>query len=111
MRENYTIRHYHTLAIIHDDRQVFKAVHKPLAELAEVCGISGATDAEKADNFITWIEETNRKMGLPNSFDAIQEKDIDQMITWARKEAHPLYPLPVIWSREELRQLIESIRG
>lgn len=109
----YGIAHGLAMAVIlpHVMRAFGAAVHKPLAELAEVCEISGATDAEKADNFITWIEETNRKMGLPNSFDAIQKKDIDQMITWARKEAHPLYPLPVIWSREELRQLIESIRG
>ena len=40
----------------------------------------------------------------------ILDKDIDRMITWARKEANPLYPVPVIWSREDFRRVIESIR-
>ena len=62
------------------------------------------------DAFIAWIEETNKKMGLPDGFDVIQDKDIDQMITWAKKEANPLYPVPVVWARKDFRRLIESIR-
>ena len=92
-------------------REFGSAVHKRLAELADVCGIDGANDAEKADQFISWIEETNRKMGIPNSFDMIKEEDIDQMITWARKETNPLYPVPVIWSREDFRSFILKIRS
>ena len=86
------------------------AAHKRLAELADVCGIGGANDAEKAGAFIRWIEEANKKMGLPDSFDVIREEDIPQMIAWARKEANPLYPVPVVWSREEFRRFIESLR-
>ena len=86
------------------------AAHKRLAELADVCGIEGATKAEKANAFIRWIEETNAKMGLPDKFDVVQDKDIDQMITWAKKEANPLYPVPVVWGRKDFRRLIESIR-
>ena len=40
----------------------------------------------------------------------IREEDMEQMITWAKKEANPLYPVPVVWGREELRQVIESVR-
>ena len=86
------------------------AVHKKLAQLAEVCGMDGADEQEKAENFIRWIEETNREMGLPEGFDMIQEADIPQMIAWARKEANPLYPVPVIWSEEEFESLIRSVR-
>ena len=86
-------------------------VHKRLAELADVCGITGADDAEKAEAFIRWVEETNRKMGLPDKFDMIQDQDIDQMIAWAKKEANPLYPVPVIWADEDFRKLIESVRA
>lgn len=49
-------------------------------------------------------------MGLPDGFDVIQDKDIDQMITWARKEANPLCLVPVVWGRKDFRRLIESIR-
>ena len=49
-------------------------------------------------------------MGLPDKFDVVKDEDIDQMITWAKKEANPLYPVPVIWIRKDFRRLIESIR-
>jgi hypothetical protein len=32
------------------------------------------------------------------------------MIAWAKKEANPLYPVPVIWGDQDFRQLIASIR-
>ena len=92
-------------------REFGPTVHKRLAELADACGIQGANDAEKADKFLSWIEETNRKMGIPHSFDMIKEEDIDQMITWARKETNPLYPVPVIWSRDDFRSFILKIRS
>ena len=91
-------------------RQFGASAHKPLAELADVCGIQGANEAEKANAFLHWIEETNAKMGLPDGFDMVQEEDIPQMITWARREANPLYPVPVVWSRADFSRLINSIR-
>ena len=91
-------------------REFGEAAYKRLAELADVCGIDGANEAEKANAFIRWIEETNAKMGIPNKFDTIKEEDIDQIITWAKKEANPLYPVPVVWDRKDFRRFIESIR-
>jgi len=109
----YGVAHGLAMAVLlpHVMRAFGEPAHKRLAELADVCGIKGASDKEKANAFICWIEETNRKMGLPNRFDMIQEKDISQMIDWASKEANPLYPVPVIWSREDFRALIETIRS
>lgn len=108
----YGVAHGLAMSVLlpHVMRQYGPAAHKPLAELAEVCGIPGASHAQKALGFISWIEATNAKMGLPNKFDVIEDKDIEQMITWARKEANPLYPVPVVWSRRDFRQLIEKIR-
>ena len=94
----------------HVMREFGASAHKRLAELADECGIAGANEAEKANAFIRWIEETNAKMGLPDKFDVVQDQDIDQMITWARREANPLYPVPVVWARKDFRRLIESIR-
>ena len=108
----YNVAHGLAMSVLlpHVMRQFGASAHKRLAELADVCGIGGGNDAEKANAFIRWIEETNAQMGLPNKFDMIQEKDIEQMITWARKEANPLYPVPTVWSREDFRKLIESVR-
>jgi alcohol dehydrogenase class IV len=83
--------------------------HRRLAELADVCGIKGSNDREKAEAFINWIEEANEKMGLPNQFDMIQDKDIKQMIAWASKEANPLYPVPVLMDKEELEYFYRAV--
>ena len=108
----YGVEHGLAMAVLlpHVMRAFGASAHRRLADLADVCGIGGADTAEKANNFICWIEETNAKMGIPCKFDVIQDKDIDQMITWAMKEANPLYPVPVVWARKEFRKLIESIR-
>ena len=108
----YGVAHGLAMAVLlpHVMKKFGAPAHKRLAELADVCGIDGANEAEKANAFIRWIEQTNARMGLPDGFDMVQDKDIDQMITWARKEANPLYPVPVIWARKDFRQLIEAIR-
>ena len=108
----YGVAHGLAMAVLlpHVMREFGASAHKRLAELADVCGITGRNEAEKANAFIRWIEETNQKMGLPDKFDVVQDKDIDQMITWAKKEANPLYPVPVVWARKDFRRLIESIR-
>ena len=108
----YGVAHGLAMAVLlpHVMREFGASAHKRLAELADVCGIDGRNEAEKANNFIKWIEETNKKMGLPDGFDVIKDEDIDQMITWAKKEANPLYPVPVVWARKDFRRLIESIR-
>ncbi|MBQ8161044.1 MAG: iron-containing alcohol dehydrogenase [Clostridia bacterium] len=91
-------------------RQYGEKVFGRLAELADECGIQGRSDAEKAESFISWIEETNRKMQIPRGTDVIQDKDIPQIIAWADKEANPLYPVPVIWGEDDFRTLLETLR-
>ena len=108
----YGVSHGLAMAVLlpHVMRAYGTAAQKRLAELAYVCGIPGNTDAQLAEGFLRWIEQTNAAMGIPKGFDMIRDEDIDQMITWAKKEANPLYPVPVVWGREELRRVIESIR-
>ncbi|MBQ3504479.1 MAG: iron-containing alcohol dehydrogenase [Oscillospiraceae bacterium] len=108
----YGVAHGLAMAVLlpHVMREFGAAAHKRLAELADVCGMEGANEAEKANAFIRWIEETNAKMGLPDGFDVIRDEDIDQMITWAKKEANPLYPVPVVWARKDFRRVIQQIR-
>lgn len=108
----YGVAHGLAMAVLlpHVMRQYGAAAQHRLAELAEACGIEGADDAAKAEGFLSWIEDANRQMGLPEKFDVIREEDIPQMIAWAKKEANPLYPVPVVWTETEFRQLIEQIR-
>lgn len=86
------------------------AVYPHLAELADICGIGGADEKEKAEAFIAWIEEMNEQMGIPKGFDMIREKDIPQIIRWADAEANPLYPVPVVWERKDFDTLIRKLQ-
>lgn len=94
----------------HVMRQFGSAAHERLARLAEVCGMEGANDAEKAEKFICWIEDLKEKMDIPVGLDVIQDKDVPQIIKWAMKEGNPLYPVPVIWKKKDFKKLIDTIR-
>ena len=86
-------------------------VHKKLAYLSESLGIRiDGSQEEKANAFIAEVEAMNERMGIPKSFDFIRDEDIEQMITWAMKEANPVYPVPQVYTREHFRQVIEQIR-
>ena len=109
----YGVPHGKAMAILlpHVMRAFGPAAHKRLAELADACGIAGKDEAEKAVNFIAWIEDMNRKMGIPEKLDMIKDEDVEQIITWAMKEANPLYPTPVLWKRSDFRRFIDSVRA
>lgn len=86
-------------------------VHKKLAHLSAILGLKlDGTQEEKANAFIAEVEAMNERMGIPTGFDFIRDEDIDQMITWAMKEANPVYPVPQVYTREHFRQVIERIR-
>jgi len=76
-----------------------------------IIDIGGANDAEKAENFIRWIEDLKAQMNIPVGVDCIRDEDIPQIIKWAMKEANPLYPVPQIWGEAEFRTLIDTIRA
>ena len=94
----------------HVMRQFGSAAHERLARLAEVCGMTGANDAEKAEKFISWIEELKAKMNIPAGLDVIKDEDVPQIIAWAMKEANPLYPVPVVWDKAVVDKGISTIR-
>lgn len=108
----YGVPHGKAMAILlpHVMRAFGPAVHKRLAELADACGITGSSDAEKAENFIEWIEDMKRKMNIPEKLDMIKDEDTDQIIKWAMREANPLYPTPVLWKYNDLKAFIDSVR-
>ena len=86
------------------------AVYYKLARLADIVGISGKDDAEKAKAFIAEIRRMNRDMNIIDKFDFIEDRDIPQMVQWAMKEANPIYPVPVIWGVDEFTAAIQRLR-
>ncbi len=109
----YNVPHGLAMAVIlpHVLRQFGPAVYNKLADCADVCGINGADAKEKAENFIKRIEDMNREMGLPKGLDMIEDKDIPQITGWAMKEANPLYPVPVIWKKQDFELLVNTVKN
>ena len=98
------------LPIVLDDYG--SVVYEKLATLARVSGLAKEDTSNEvaAKAFISFIKESNKRMNIPTGFDFIKDEDIDQMITWALKEANPLYPVPVIYDRDRYRKVVEKIR-
>lgn len=92
-------------------RMYGKAAHGRLAKLAELCGMTGKNDAELAEAFIRWVEECNRRFGIPEGFREIRPEHIEQMVQWADKESNPLYPVPVVWEKKDFRRLIAQLNS
>jgi len=89
-----------------------KSAHKPLAELADLVGISAASDnaSKKAVKFIETIKKLNESMGIPKRIKGIIESDIPLMAKRALKEANPLYPVPRIMSKEDMLNMYQKIK-
>ena len=86
------------------------AVYPKLARLAEIVGIDGKDDGEKARAFIEAMHRMNSNMNIPSQLDVIKDADIPQMVEWAMKEANPIYPVPVIWDEEQFTKTINRLR-
>ena len=86
--------------------------YKKLAELADAVGIKGDSDEVKAKAFIQAVKDMNASMDIPTKIEGkwtILDKDIPTMVERALKEANPLYPVPVIWGKEELTKIYHEI--
>ena len=85
------------------------AAHRRLARLAELVGLSGDSEADRANAFIDAIFGMNARLGIPTGFTCIREADLPQMAAWAAKEANPTYPVPVIYDRARFIRVIRQV--
>lgn len=89
-----------------------KKAQDKLANLCDICGIEvdspdGMIPAEvRAEAFLKWMEELKRKLDIPEYPDMIRREDVDQIVRWAQKEANPLYPVPEIWDKREMKEFV-----
>lgn len=88
------------------------SAHKPLAKLADIVGITEASDRQevKAKKFIEAVKQLNESMDIPNKVSGIVDKDIPVMVERAFQEANPLYPVPKILNKDDLFTLYNSIK-
>ncbi len=65
---------------------------------------------ENEDDFINWVKNLNKEMGIPSVFTGIiKEEDIRFLAKHAAKEANPLYPVPLELSEKELETIIKEL--
>ncbi|MCR4875353.1 MAG: iron-containing alcohol dehydrogenase [Clostridia bacterium] len=89
-----------------------ESAYKKLAELADVVGIQGADDAEKAQKFIQAIKDLNASMNIPKYIEnTIKDEDIPTLAKRAEAEANPLYPCPKLFDVDEFQRLYYTIQG
>ena len=85
-------------------------ITKKLAYIADIVGIAGHTDQQKAEYFIKKLKEINQALGIPTSLPEIQDTDIHYLATGAEKEGNPTYPTPVTWDVERFEKVIRKIQ-
>ena len=66
---------------------------------------------EGAKIVIQKIEELNKKLNIPNNIDAIKLEDIKELARTAEKEANPLYPVPVLYTAEQLEKIYVQVKN
>lgn len=81
-------------------------IYPQLAKLADIVGITGSSDAEKAQAFIAAIKKFNADMNIPSTFDFIKEEDLPTLIGRALKEGNPGYPVPRIMDYNDMESVI-----
>lgn len=81
------------------------AIYPRAKDIAVAMGIADTnTPAEAAATaLIARIRQMNADMGIPTKLSGIREADIPHLAAYAEKEANPLYPVPVLMGKEELK--------
>lgn len=94
-------------------REYGESCEKKLARLAVRSGViekePGMTEHEISSMFIEWIQQMNDYMNIPRKISGINEADIDVMAEHADKEANPLYPVPKLMNKNELKRIYSLI--
>lgn len=86
-------------------------VYRKLARLA-VCaklGSGAEPEAELAEMMINAIYQLNEQLGIPRKLEGIREEDLDSLAAYADQEANPLYPVPVLWDKKQLKEIYRKV--
>lgn len=88
-----------------------ETVHSKLAHLGDIAEVTEHDDSikEKAQKFIDSIKELNVRMDIGSTFKELEEKDIKSLSDTAYKEANPLYPVPVIFTKSDFSSLYKEM--
>lgn len=86
-------------------------IYKKLKDLAIAAGLCSLDSNEEiaAKMFIESIRFMNKQMNIPEKIAAVKKEDIEQLSKYANAEANPIYPVPVLLSRNELERFYYDV--
>lgn len=92
-----------------------KRFMKKVAILTKELGLIEKVDKEKYEEYLNLllnkIKEMVKDANLPTYIDEIKGKDLEELATMAYKEAVPLYPTPIIYSKREFMMLYINLKN
>lgn len=90
-----------------------KSIQKRLSEIARFCEIDSHAESEeeRARRVVETIERMNEKFSIPERLPFTREEDLDELIGYAYREANPLYPVPELWDKEQLKNIYRQVKG
>ena len=90
-----------------------KKIFKKLWEIGIYCGLFNTLTPKEvgAKIIIEKIEQMNSDMNIGTRIDAIDEKDIPSLAKTAEHEANPLYPVPVLYTAEQLEKIYYEVKN
>lgn len=90
-----------------------KKINKKLWKLGVYANLFGKETSyeDGAKIFINTIEKLNKEMNIPTTLEQIQESDIPQLAKTAYHEANPLYPVPVLFTTDQLEKIYNEVKN
>ena len=94
-------------------RKYGRKIYKKLWELGVYSGLFDKETSKEvgAKIFIEKIESMNQEMNIPTRIDEIKVEDISSLAITAEKEANPLYPVPVLYTSEQLETIYYEVKN
>lgn len=88
-----------------------RAIHKKLKKICIFCGFAeNDVSPEKAAKiFFERLDKLERNLDIPTTLAEIEEGDLDLLVNYAYREAYPLYPVPVLWDRDQLKAMYRKV--
>jgi alcohol dehydrogenase len=87
-----------------------EAASAPLAELADLIGVSKASDSEraKAEKLVEAVRELNAALHIPTTLDALRRADIPELVKAAAAEGRT-YSVPVVLTRNQITSILNQL--
>ncbi len=88
-----------------------ETIDHSLAKLAKMNGLATENTSSKqaADCFRNWVWDMNEKLGIPKKLSEIKSEHVSSIVSFADKEANPLYPVPKLMGKQELETMLKKI--